>query len=139
MIICLKACTSSAGEDGSAVTPDGAPVLQYVWGKFWVNNHAHVLTAKVTNDTRASLLLLRSLNVGPFVTGAVQAKLSQGNLRSIPVIVSSGMLTVEFGRIVDSLFATIRNLETHTRTLCELRDLVLPKLLNGEMFTEAFK
>lgn len=31
------------GEDGTVVTPDGYPVLQYVWGKYWVNNHAHVL------------------------------------------------------------------------------------------------
>jgi type I restriction enzyme S subunit len=31
------------GEDGSVINEDGTPVLQYVWGKFWVNNHAHVL------------------------------------------------------------------------------------------------
>ena len=30
-------------EDGSCSTTDGLPVLQYVQGKFWVNNHAHIL------------------------------------------------------------------------------------------------
>ena len=34
------------GEDGSVITPEGKPMLQYVWGKFWVNNHAHVLKPK---------------------------------------------------------------------------------------------
>ena len=34
------------GEDGSVITADGYPVLQYVSGQFWVNNHAHVLQGK---------------------------------------------------------------------------------------------
>ena len=31
------------GEDGSVIKNDGTPFLQYVFGKIWVNNHAHVL------------------------------------------------------------------------------------------------
>ena len=31
------------GEDGSVARPNGRPFTQYVWGKIWVNNHAHVL------------------------------------------------------------------------------------------------
>jgi len=38
------------GEDGSVVNEDGTPVIQYVWGKFWVNNHAHVLRADPTPE-----------------------------------------------------------------------------------------
>src|SRR5690606_10410566 len=39
------------GEDGSVVKDDGRPYTQYVWGKFWVNNHAHVLRGRgITND-----------------------------------------------------------------------------------------
>src|SRR5690606_24525574 len=33
------------GEDGSVIDENGHPVTQYVWGNFWVNNHAHVLTS----------------------------------------------------------------------------------------------
>src|SRR6266568_486453 len=32
------------GEDGSVVQESGSPVVQMVWGKYWVNNHAHVLS-----------------------------------------------------------------------------------------------
>ena len=34
------------GEDGSVVRDNGLPFVQYVWGKFWVNNHAHILQGK---------------------------------------------------------------------------------------------
>ena len=34
------------GEDGSVVNDEGYPVVQYVWGQFWVNNHAHVLRSR---------------------------------------------------------------------------------------------
>ena len=34
------------GEDGSVVKEDGLPYMQYVWGKLWVNNHAHILQGK---------------------------------------------------------------------------------------------
>ena len=33
------------GEDGTVVDDKGFPILQYVEGKFWVNNHAHIITA----------------------------------------------------------------------------------------------
>ena len=34
------------GEDGTVVDDKGFPILQYVEGKFWVNNHAHIITGK---------------------------------------------------------------------------------------------
>ncbi len=34
------------GEDGSVADANGFPIMQYVWGKFWVNNHAHILQGK---------------------------------------------------------------------------------------------
>src|SRR3989339_117385 len=30
------------GEDGSVINKDGSPVLNWVSGKIWVNNHAHI-------------------------------------------------------------------------------------------------
>ena len=34
------------GEDGTVVDNLGFPILQYVYGRFWVNNHAHIITGK---------------------------------------------------------------------------------------------
>ena len=58
------------GEDGTVINEDGSPVLQLVNGKFWCNNHAHIL---------------KNCNVTSIVTGAVQPKISQKNLYSFIV------------------------------------------------------
>ena len=39
------------GEDGTVVDDTGYPILQYVWGQFWVNNHAHILTGRLQLDS----------------------------------------------------------------------------------------
>lgn len=120
------------GEDGSVVKPNGRPYTQYVWGKFWVNNHAHVLRGRgISNETL--LLFLDQCDVAPFVTGAVQPKLSQGNLKAIPFINAGDALLRRFGEIVDPLFAQIRCVTEESRTLAQLRDTLLPKLISGEL------
>ena len=72
-------------EDGSVEQPDGRPVVQLVDGKFWVNNHAHVLRGATDDDTRFLYYALQSIKIRPFMSGSVQAKLSQGNLNRIPI------------------------------------------------------
>ncbi len=72
------------GEDGSVERPDGKPFLQLVNGKFWVNNHAHVLRGTSDEDTRFLYYALSTIPVRPYMSGSVQAKLSQANLNRIP-------------------------------------------------------
>jgi len=120
------------GEDGSVVRADGRPYTQYVWGKFWVNNHAHVLRGRgISNE--ALLIFLDQCDVAPFVTGAVQPKLSQGNLKAIPFFYPGEVLLRRFGEIIDPLFAQIRDATEESRTLAQLRDTLLPKLVSGEL------
>jgi type I restriction enzyme S subunit len=73
------------GEDGSVETTDGKPFLQLVDGKFWVNNHAHVLKGLTDSDTKFLYYALSTVAIRPFMSGSVQAKLSQGNLNKIPI------------------------------------------------------
>ncbi|MDI3317841.1 MAG: restriction endonuclease subunit S [Bacillota bacterium] len=72
-------------EDGSVEREDGAPFIQLVQGKFWVNNHAHVLRGVDDEDTKYIYYALSTVPVRPFVTGSVQPKLSQANLNRIPI------------------------------------------------------
>jgi type I restriction enzyme S subunit len=72
-------------EDGSVEREDGTPFVQLVDGKFWVNNHAHVLRAKSINDTRFLYYALSSVRIRPFMSGSVQAKLTQENLNRVPI------------------------------------------------------
>jgi restriction endonuclease S subunit len=121
------------GEDGSVTNENGTPVTQYVWGKFWVNNHAHVLRGKNGICTEHLLLHLKDTNISAFVTGAVQAKLNQGNMARIPFLLPPVEIGEVFASKIDPLFAMIRANSDESRDLATLRDTLLPKLLSGEV------
>ena len=120
------------GEDGSVVNPDGKPFTQYVWGQFWVNNHAHVLRGKgISNEML--LCFLQQTDIAPYVTGAVQPKLNQRNFKAIPFPAVGADVVVAFEKMVRPLFEQLRLNSDQTRTLGQTRDLLLPKLMSGEI------
>jgi len=71
------------GEDGTVIDNKGFPVLQYVEGKFWVNNHAHIITGKNGYSVEILYLLFSMTNVQSIVTGAVQPKISAMLLKNL--------------------------------------------------------
>lgn len=121
------------GEDGTVVTESGYPVLQYVWGQFWANNHAHVLTGKLGFNVESLLLLFKRTPVKSIVTGAVQPKISQANLRSIQVVIPPQSKLNEFNEFICPLFDQIRQNQDQNKLLTALRDTLLPKLMSGEI------
>jgi type I restriction enzyme S subunit len=73
-------------EDGENLNSRKLPLALIASGKFWVNNHAHILRAKPDIADDAYLLAcLNNVDIKPFVTGAAQPKLSQANLRLIEI------------------------------------------------------
>jgi len=121
------------GEDGTVVDSKGFPILQYVEGKFWVNNHAHIITGKNGFTVETLYLLFSLTNVQSIVTGAVQPKISQANLNKVPVIIPSEAELLAFDSIVKPIFAQIRNLRTENKRLATVRDTLLPRLMSGEL------
>ena len=121
------------GEDGTVVDDAGFPILQYVWGQFWVNNHAHILTGKLGYNVESLYMLFKQTPVKSIVTGAVQPKISQANLKSIPVVIPPANLIIAFNNQVNEMFALIRNIEEENKSLSTLRDSLLPKLMSGEI------
>ena len=121
------------GEDGTVVDNYGMPILQYVWGKFWVNNHAHILTGKNGFNVESLYLLFKQTSIKSIVTGAVQAKISQANLKALSVVIPPESLLVEFNCKIKNLFALLRNNKDENEKLVQLRDALLPKLMSGEI------
>lgn len=121
------------GEDGTVIDSEGFPILQYVEGKFWVNNHAHILTGKNGFSVEMLYLLFSLTNVKDKVTGAVQPKISQGNLNSITAIIPTEEICKKFDVLIQPLFSQIRNLKQENERLSVLHDTLLPKLMNGEI------
>lgn len=77
------------GEDGTVITKDGYPILQYVWGKFWVNNHAHVLQGKNKVTTEFIYMMFKNTHIANLVTGCAQPKISQGRLSCKEILIPS--------------------------------------------------
>ena len=119
------------GEDGSVVDDEGYPVVQYVWGQFWVNNHAHVLIGKSPMTNEHLFILLWQIEVLPYVTGAVQPKLSQTNLKSIPMVAAPDEVCRAFSCVIQPFFANVRILTDQSRALAAQRDALLPGLVSG--------
>lgn len=70
-------------EDGSASLERYS--IQYTTGKFWANNHVHVVRGKSGVSSRFLYHYLHIVNFIPFLTGGVRAKLTKGQLIEIPV------------------------------------------------------
>ncbi|QKD44164.1 restriction endonuclease subunit S [Alicycliphilus denitrificans] len=121
------------GEDGSVADEKGFPITQYVWGKFWVNNHAHILQGKAGFSTEHLALALRRVNIQPYITGAVQAKLSQSNMWRINVLNPGKDISVTFGALIEPLYETVRANVEQAQTLTTLRDTLLPRLISGQL------
>jgi type I restriction enzyme S subunit len=121
------------GEDGSVANASGFSIMQYVWGKFWVNNHAHILQGKAGLATEHVMLALQGINITPYITGAVQAKLSQTNMWRINILKPSLQLSEYFGSILEPLFVRFRHNAEQAQTLSTLRDTLLPRLISGQL------
>ena len=117
------------GEDGTVIDSEGRPILQYVWGKYWVNNHAHILASSGEYSLEAIYVALRRTVINHIVTGAVQMKISQRNLKSLEL----EMPSVKSLDYLQDLFAFYRSTQDESAKLAFLRDALLPKLMSGEI------
>ena len=72
-------------EDGENLRTRQTPIAFMADGKFWVNNHAHIVTGNGEVTTEYLHYFLQDADIQSYLTGAVMPKLTQGNLNRIPV------------------------------------------------------
>jgi type I restriction enzyme S subunit len=124
------------GEDGTVQTDEGYPVLQLATGKYWVNNHTHVLKAKEPYSNFLLYLILKKTSISHIVTGAVQPKINQENLKSLEIDVPNEdkiRLTVYE---TSEIWEKVQFNNKQVKSLEKLRDTLLPKLMSGEVRVE---
>ena len=119
-------------EDGSVITSEMTPVLQFINEKFWVSNHAHVIQGDIVS-TEYLYLFLSTFNINGYITGAAQPKINQKNLNRIKIIVPTAQVHKDFNEIILDIFKNIWNLKKRKKSLRKTRDLLLPKLVSGEV------
>ena len=72
-------------EDGANLLARSTPIAFSVSGKYWVNNHAHILHFENMATQRFAEFYLGSIKLDDYITGAAQPKLNQKALNSIPI------------------------------------------------------
>jgi len=75
--------------------------VQWATGKFWANNHVHVLRGKNNVDSRFIYYYLQTVNFVPFLTGGDRAKLTKAKLLEIPIPLPPLSVQQEIVRILD--------------------------------------
>jgi len=70
-------------EDGENLRTSNTPVAFLARGKFWVNNHAHIVRGNDQADTRYLMYALRATDVTGYLTGSTMPKLTQGSMNRI--------------------------------------------------------
>lgn len=71
-------------EDGENLKSRKTPIAFKASGKFWVNNHAHIVQGKKTFLNDLIVYFFKNLDLNEYITGAVQPKLNKANLLEIP-------------------------------------------------------
>jgi hsdA (fragment) len=116
------------GEDGTVMDDNGYPTMQYVWGKFWVNNHAHIFQGKNGYSTEFAYLILGNTIVRDAVTGAVQLKINQENLRKLPIQLPTKENLKSIEATIQPLLQLYRNNCGEILRLNQMTDIMLEKM-----------
>jgi type I restriction enzyme S subunit len=97
------------GEDGSVVRENGRPFVQVARGRFWANNHTHVLRPVDGVDFWYLQTAVEFADIRGLITGAAQPKLNQANLRRISLSFPPEPIRNLIGGIASAFFELIEN------------------------------
>lgn len=123
-------------EDGSVMDSDGYPIVQMIWGKAWVNNHAHVLEGHNGYSNELLYFVLKDIPVIKIMTGSIQKKINQDNLNNYKIPQIPHKIANRFTSILKPIFSKLRAVEIENSELTKLRDWLLPMLMNGQARVE---
>ena len=71
------------GEDGANLINRSTPIAFIAKGKYWVNNHAHVLDACSGMELSYVALFINAISLVDYITGTAQPKMNQEKMNSI--------------------------------------------------------
>ena len=111
---------------------DSRDIAQFATGKYWVNNHAHILTGRDCLDSQFLYYTLVRKNICPWINTGTRAKLNQGDLRKIkiafPPLLSEQKKIATVLSDVDKL---IESIEFLIAKKSDMKTAVMQQLLTG--------
>ncbi|MDH5546201.1 MAG: restriction endonuclease subunit S [Gammaproteobacteria bacterium] len=129
------------GEDGAPFFDKSKNVAYIAKGKFWVNNHAHILDAiEGVTSNKYLLHYLNKFNYKDYVGGTTRLKLNQADLKQIPVPLAPPEQQKRIVAKIEELFshidAGIEALKKAKQLLKQYRQSVLKAAVTGELTKE---
>ena len=125
------------GEDGANLVARSTPIAFIARGKYWVNNHAHVLDSNTETQLRYVESYINSINLEPYLTGTAQPKLNQDRMNTILLPVPPLGEQRRIVAALDKYLALVDGIE-RDRTdldglLAQLKSKVLDLAVRGEL------
>ncbi len=117
------------GEDGANLINRSTPIAFIARGKYWVNNHAHVLDGLSEEFLRYIELFINAIDLKPYVTGTAQPKMNQAKMNSIPIALPPLAEQHRIVAKVDELMALCDRLEESLGISEDNRSRLLDALL----------
>ena len=110
------------------------PIAFSVTGKYWVNNHAHVLRFTDQYLQEYVKYFLENTNLDKYITGAAQPKLTQRALNNIPIEIPLNKLDIKLAsealsNLKELTFLIAKNLIRRRKLADELKSAFLSKYL----------
>ncbi|MDS1909423.1 restriction endonuclease subunit S [Vibrio parahaemolyticus] len=118
------------GEDGANLVNRSTPIAFMARGKYWVNNHAHVIDG-ISEDFLIYLsLYINSISLIPYITGMAQPKMNQAKMNSILVLLPPEKEQHRIVAKVDELMTLCDQLEQQTEASIEAHQVLVTTLLD---------
>lgn len=129
------------GEDGANLLTRSTPIAFIARGKYWVNNHVHVLDVCAGLNLEYITFYINSISLAPYVTGTAQPKMNQENMNAIWIPLPP---IEEQQRIVEKLNQILPLIDEYGKdedeliTLCqkfpeEMKKSVLQSAMQGKL------
>ena len=108
------------------------PIAQFVSGKSWVNNHAHILSAKSSTTEKWLYFSLVHKNILAFINGGTRAKLNKSDMLLIPIMLPPKEEQEAITDILDNAEKTVANLKERVLRLNAEKAALMQQLLTGK-------
>lgn len=126
------------GEDGANLVFRSSPLAFKASGKFWVNNHAHILQP-INGDIDYNTFMLESFDYSIYISGSAQPKLTIEALSSMRVIVPPKVEQIQIANYLQkrttAIDQLIKNIEAQIEKLQELRKITIYEAVTGKVRT----
>lgn len=102
----------------------------------WPSDNTLVIT---TNRYEFVNQILRNIDYQSMNRGSTQPLITQGDLKKTEIVLPTSDILDEFEALAGGLMAQYEHNEKESKRLAELRDLLLPKLISGELDVSSIK